>query len=113
MEMSHYRGMWHGSACSPGDVYSNCASSCLRNAVALFHVLEKEIAWRRSNGKADRGFEALRAFKPIIAVGAEHPLEEELLMADHFREMPLTYTTFRTNRYMQMVLTVSTAFTKQ
>jgi len=54
--------------------------------VALFHVLEKEIAWREATGKLDGGFGALKTFKPIIAIGAEHPLEEELLMADHFRQ---------------------------
>lgn len=58
--------------------------SCLRNVVALFHVLEKEMSWRESTGRATYG--ALRAFKPIVAVGAEHPLEDELLMADHFRK---------------------------
>ncbi|KAK3362725.1 Inosine/uridine-preferring nucleoside hydrolase domain-containing protein [Lasiosphaeria hispida] len=57
--------------------------SCLRNVVALFHVLEKELKWRESAGK-NIGFRSLRAFKPIVAVGAEHPLEDELLMADHF-----------------------------
>ncbi|KAK0730459.1 nucleoside hydrolase [Lasiosphaeris hirsuta] len=57
--------------------------SCLRNVVALFHVLEKELKWRESAGKGI-GFGSLRAFKPIVAVGAEHPLEDELLMADHF-----------------------------
>jgi inosine-uridine nucleoside N-ribohydrolase len=57
--------------------------SCLRNVVAMFHVLEKEMAWRKSNGKAE-GFESMRASKPIVAVGPEHPLEEETLMADYF-----------------------------
>ena len=61
--------------------------SCLRNVVALFHVLEKEIAWRKSTGQPDAGYGALKTFKPIIAVGAEHPLEEELIMADHFRKV--------------------------
>lgn len=59
--------------------------SCLRNAVALFHVLEKELAWRKENGKPE-GFESLRAYKPIVAVGAEHPLEDDELAADYFRE---------------------------
>ncbi|KAK1757458.1 Inosine/uridine-preferring nucleoside hydrolase domain-containing protein [Echria macrotheca] len=57
--------------------------SCLRNVVALFHVLEKEMAWRESTGRKS-SYGALRAFKPVVAVGAEHPLEDELLMADHF-----------------------------
>ncbi|KAH8905125.1 nucleoside hydrolase [Coniochaeta sp. PMI_546] len=56
--------------------------NCLRNVVALFHVLEKEMEWRKSAGKATYG--ALEAYKPIVAVGAEHPLEDEILMADHF-----------------------------
>ncbi len=53
--------------------------------VALFHVLEKEIALREAAGRPAGGFGVLKAFKPIVAVGAEHPLEEELIMADHFR----------------------------
>ncbi|KAL8387831.1 hypothetical protein RB595_009642 [Gaeumannomyces hyphopodioides] len=56
---------------------------CLRNTVALFHVLEKELAWRRASGRPE-GFGALRAFRPIVAVGAEHPLQEDALAADHF-----------------------------
>ena len=61
--------------------------SCLRNVVALFHVLEKEMEWRAAQtGAAAQSvnFQALKAFKPIVAVGADHPLEDELLMADHF-----------------------------
>lgn len=59
--------------------------NCLRNVVALFHVLEKEMEWRKSTGKGT--YEALKTYKPIVAVGAEHPLEDELLMADHFRKL--------------------------
>lgn len=58
--------------------------------VALFHVLEKEMSWRESVGKSAYG--ALRTFKPIVAVGAEHPLEDEVLMADYFRESPVHYS---------------------
>ncbi|KAF3769118.1 hypothetical protein M406DRAFT_98899 [Cryphonectria parasitica EP155] len=57
--------------------------SCLRNVVALFHVLEKESAWRKQAGRPE-GYEALRHSKPIVAVGAEHPLQDEILAADHF-----------------------------
>jgi hypothetical protein len=64
-------------------------SRCLRNVVALFHVLEKEIAWRESKGSRGSSYGALTAFKPIVAVGADHPLEDEMLMADHFRELIL------------------------
>lgn len=55
----------------------------MKNAVALFHVLEKEKKWRRERGQAE-GFTTIEAKKPIIAVGASHPLEEEILMADYF-----------------------------
>lgn len=51
--------------------------------MALFHVLEKENAWRRANGKPE-GFEALKWTKPIVAVGPEHPLQDEALAADYF-----------------------------
>jgi inosine-uridine nucleoside N-ribohydrolase len=57
----------------------------LRNVVALFHVLEKELAWRKSNGKVE-SYETIMSNKPIVAVGAEHPLEDDALMADHFRK---------------------------
>lgn len=56
----------------------------MRNVVALFHVLEKEIEWRKSTGRA-AGYETMLKNKPIVAVGPEHPLEEEELMADFFR----------------------------
>jgi inosine-uridine nucleoside N-ribohydrolase len=62
---------------------ANPRHSCLRNVVGLFHVLEKEMAWRKSAGRPE-GFEAMKASKPIVAVGPEHPLEEEELMADYF-----------------------------
>ncbi|OLN81408.1 hypothetical protein CCHL11_09958 [Colletotrichum chlorophyti] len=42
-----------------------------------------ELAWRKANGKHE-GFEALKAYKPIVAVGAEHPLEDDELAADYF-----------------------------
>ncbi|KAL2269993.1 hypothetical protein VTJ83DRAFT_2177 [Remersonia thermophila] len=56
--------------------------SCLRNVVALFHVLEKEMAWRASTGRPL--YKALSTYKPIVAVGAEHALEDEQLVQDHF-----------------------------
>jgi len=58
--------------------------SCLRNVVALFHVIEKEKEWRRARGQLE-GFEAMSSSKPIVAIGPEHPLEETILMADYFR----------------------------
>lgn len=59
--------------------------NCLRNVVSLFHHVEKEIAWRKSQGKAP-GFQTLQKCKPLVAVGPEHPLSDEMLMADFFRE---------------------------
>jgi hypothetical protein len=59
-------------------------SSTLKNTVALFHVLEKELEWRKSVGR-DEGYGAMRRSKPIVAVGPVHPLEEEELMLDYFR----------------------------
>ncbi|KAF4512641.1 hypothetical protein G6O67_001755 [Ophiocordyceps sinensis] len=57
--------------------------SCLRNVVALFHVLEKELAWRKHTGRPE-GYGAMKASKPIVAVGPEHSLDDEVLMADYF-----------------------------
>ncbi|EGC43421.1 inosine-uridine preferring nucleoside hydrolase [Histoplasma capsulatum var. duboisii H88] len=59
--------------------------SCLRNLVSMFHTIERELSWRRENGKPE-GFEALRACKPVVAVGANRPLQDEMMMADYFRE---------------------------
>jgi len=59
--------------------------NCLRNVVSLFYHIEKEIKWREANG-GDGGFKTLRRTKPIVAVGPEHPLMDEMLMADFFRE---------------------------
>ena len=69
---------------SPCNSSSDIHCRCLRNVVALFHVLEKEMAWREANGKAT--YDSLRTYKPIVAVGAEHALEDEELVADHFRK---------------------------
>ena len=61
--------------------------NCLRNAVSLFHHIEREIDWRSKSGK-NLGFETLRASKPLVAVGAEEPRAEQLMMADFFRKRP-------------------------
>ncbi|KAB2577498.1 Uncharacterized protein DBV05_g3919 [Lasiodiplodia theobromae] len=57
--------------------------SCLRNVVSLFHWIEKEIEWRKVNGLPE-GFEALRAHKPLVSVGAEEPLADQMMLADYF-----------------------------
>ena len=69
--------------------YGNVAlENCGRNVMGLFKVLHHELEWRKSRGKP-LGFEALRAYKPIVALGPEHALEDEILMADNFREFHL------------------------
>lgn len=50
----------------------------------MFHILEREMQWRREQG-LNEGFEALRAYKPVVAVGAEDPLEAQKMLADYFR----------------------------
>ncbi|KAL1979171.1 hypothetical protein VTN96DRAFT_6602 [Rasamsonia emersonii] len=57
--------------------------SCLRNVVSMMHILEREMQWRREQGKPE-GFGALRAHKPVVAVGAEEPLEDQKMLADYF-----------------------------
>ncbi|KAL1792237.1 hypothetical protein ACET3X_009988 [Alternaria dauci] len=57
--------------------------NCLRNVVTLFHYIEKERAWRKENGRPE-GFETLGVRKPIVAVGAEEPLAEHMMVADFF-----------------------------
>ncbi|MCJ1338211.1 hypothetical protein MMC09_003497 [Bachmanniomyces sp. S44760] len=41
------------------------------------------MAWRREKNIRD-GFEHLRKRKPLLAIGADRPLEDEMLMADYF-----------------------------
>ncbi|KAL4809479.1 Inosine/uridine-preferring nucleoside hydrolase domain-containing protein [Aspergillus unguis] len=57
--------------------------SCLRNVVSMFHILEREMQWRREQGKPE-GFGTLRANPPIVALGAEDPLDDQKMLADYF-----------------------------
>uniref|UniRef100_A0A8H7K3N8 Inosine/uridine-preferring nucleoside hydrolase domain-containing protein n=1 Tax=Bionectria ochroleuca TaxID=29856 RepID=A0A8H7K3N8_BIOOC len=57
--------------------------SCLKNVAALFHIIDLEIKWRKAQNKPI-GFSSLLDRKPVVAIGADHPLEEEVLAADHF-----------------------------
>ncbi|EHK48031.1 uncharacterized protein TrAtP1_000745 [Trichoderma atroviride] len=63
-----------------GNVPLQC---CLRNVAALYHVLEKEFEWRKSQGRPE-GYETLKAHKTIVAAGAEHSLADPVLAADYF-----------------------------
>ncbi|PNS18985.1 hypothetical protein CAC42_6080 [Sphaceloma murrayae] len=56
---------------------------CLRNVISLFYHIHEEIRWRKQNGKPT-GYGALLASKPLVAVGADHPLADTMLMADYF-----------------------------
>ncbi|EMD01080.1 hypothetical protein BAUCODRAFT_118789 [Baudoinia panamericana UAMH 10762] len=57
--------------------------NCLRNVVSLFHHIDQELAWREASGKP-AGFQTLRKTKPLVAVGPEGPLNDEMLMSDFF-----------------------------
>ena len=53
--------------------------------MTLFHIIERERAWRIQH-KRPEGFPSLARFRPLVAVGAEQPLEEELAIAAYYRE---------------------------
>lgn len=55
----------------------------MRNTLSMFHVLEEERKWRVANGRPP-GFGSLKAFPPALAVGADRPLERQVLIADYF-----------------------------
>jgi inosine-uridine nucleoside N-ribohydrolase len=59
------------------------ALSCLRNVVAIFHILDKELAWRKSQS-LPLGYEGITHFHPIVAVGADEPLQDRIESADYF-----------------------------
>lgn len=61
--------------------------SCLRNVVSMFHVVEKEMRWRKDNGRPE-GFDALKKSKPVVAVGADGPLGGERMKAAYYRTSP-------------------------
>ena len=50
----------------------------------MFNVIEKEMQWRRSQGLPE-GFGMLKKRKPVVAAGAEGPLDGRVLMADYYR----------------------------
>jgi inosine-uridine nucleoside N-ribohydrolase len=57
--------------------------SCLRNVVATFHILEQEIAWRKSNN-LPVNFDGCTSYKPLVAIGADEPLQDKIESADYF-----------------------------
>ncbi|KAL8814131.1 MAG: hypothetical protein Q9223_006621 [Gallowayella weberi] len=64
--------------------HSDFLRSCLRNVVSMFHVIEKEMRWRKDNGRPE-GFDALKRSKPMVAVGAAGPLGGERMKAAYYR----------------------------
>lgn len=84
--------------------------NCLRNAVSLLHHTEREIEWRSKHGR-NLGFDALRAWKPTIAVGATEPLADQRMMADYFRKFRMLRKTVYWAHSGQMALTVWGEFT--
>jgi hypothetical protein len=69
---------------------SDAFYSCLRNIVTTFHVLERELKWRREHGKP-AGFDGMTKFKPLVAIGAQEPLLDRVENADYFRESPSSF----------------------
>lgn len=52
----------------------------------MFHALEKELLWRKKHGIPE-GFGTLRKSRPLVAIGAIKPLEDQPLASDFFREL--------------------------
>ena len=50
----------------------------------MFSIILKEMEWRREIGLPE-GFDVLKNSKPLVAVGADGPLGDELIIADYFR----------------------------
>jgi inosine-uridine nucleoside N-ribohydrolase len=86
--------------------------NCLQNVVSMFFHIEKEIEWRKSQGKP-LGFDTLRKTKPVVAIGPEHPLADQMLMADFFRESPTPPMRNGSLTSMQMVVMVWEGFVKR
>ena len=51
----------------------------------MFHILERETLWRQEQGRPP-GFGALQTQRPVVALGAEEPLEDQTSLSDYFRE---------------------------
>ncbi|KAL8851297.1 MAG: hypothetical protein Q9221_003827 [Calogaya cf. arnoldii] len=62
----------------------------------MFHVIEKEICWRKEHGRPE-GFESLKKSKPVIAVGADEPLGGELLEAAYYHTLLSSISTAETD----------------
>lgn len=50
----------------------------------MFHVVQKEMQWRKTQGLPE-GFDMLKKMKPTVAIGAKEPLGGQTMMADYYR----------------------------
>lgn len=50
----------------------------------MFHIIERERKWRREQGLS--GFETMDVRRPVVAVGAQKPITDSMLLADYFRK---------------------------
>lgn len=66
--------------------------------MSMLHIIERETQWRKAQGKPE-GFATLRAHKPVIAVGAEQPLDDQRMLADYFRRRDCSLLLFQLPGY--------------
>ena len=57
--------------------------------MSIFHVLEKELKWRREKERPV-GFDGMTKYRPLVAVGAAEPLHDRVENADYFRTSPVS-----------------------
>ena len=57
---------------------------CLKNVLALFNIIDLELDYRKKHD-LPIGFETLLKSPPIVACGADKPLETELIIASYYR----------------------------
>lgn len=85
--------------------------SCLRNVVSLFHHVQKEMQWRKSKGQPE-GFDMLKWKKPLVAVGADQPLADQMMMADFFHGIDGLGGIYKSHPHLTLQETWKHLFTK-
>ncbi|SCN97615.1 related to inosine-uridine preferring nucleoside hydrolase [Fusarium fujikuroi] len=56
----------------------------LRNVVAMFHILWKEMAWRKGKDKSF-SYGAFQSFKPVVSLGSGHALGQPVVVKTNGR----------------------------
>ncbi|KAF4337737.1 inosine-uridine preferring nucleoside hydrolase [Fusarium beomiforme] len=56
----------------------------LRNVVAMFYILWKEMTWRESKGK-NFSYEEFKSFKPVVTLGSGHALGQPVVVKTNGR----------------------------